>query len=104
VTVTLKFPAEGERIVRIEVFVTFTVKSKLVGFRTAEAPEADADATRVTFPEKPKLLIVTVEFTEEPGTKLPMLLLTLTLKSPVIVMVKGIVRTRESLAPDTLTV
>ena len=49
-------------------------------------------------------MIVTVEFTEEPGTKLPMLLLTLILKSPVIVMVKGIVRTRESLAPDTLTV
>ena len=103
-TVTLKFPAVGERIVRIEVFVAFTVKSTLVGFRTAEAPEADADATRVTFPEKPKLLMVTVEFIEEPGTKLPMLLLTLTLKSPVIVMVKGIVRTRESLAPDTLTV
>jgi len=33
-----------------------------------------------------------------------MLLLTLILKSPVIVIVKGIVRTRESLAPDTLTV
>jgi len=104
VTVTLKFPAVGDLIVRVEVFVELTVKKTLVGFKTAEAPEADADATKVTFPEKPKLLMVTVEFTEEPGTKLPMLLLTLTLKSPLIVIVKGIVRTRESLAPDTLTV
>lgn len=104
VTVTLKFPAVGERIVRIEVFVAFTVKKTLVGFRTAEAPEAEADANKVTFPVKPKLLMVTVEFIEDPGTKLPILLLTLTVKSPVIVIVKGIVRTRESLLPDTLTV
>ena len=104
VTVTLKFPAVGERIVSIEVFVALTVKRTLVGFRIAEAPDADAEATRVTFPAKPKLLMVTVELTEEPGTKLPMLLLTLTVKSPVSVIVKGIVRTRESLAPDTLTV
>ena len=100
----MKFPAVGERIVRVEVFVAFTVKRTLVGFRTAEAPDADADATRVTFPAKPKLLMVTVELTEEPGTKLPILLLTVTLKSPLIVMVKGIVRTRASLAPETLTV
>ncbi len=101
---TLKLPAVGERIVRVEVLVAFTVSETLVGFRTADAPVAEADAISVTFPVKPKLLMVTVEFTEEPGTKLPILLLTLTVKSPLTVIVKGIVRTREPLDPDTLTV
>jgi hypothetical protein len=91
VIVTLKLPAVGERIVTVEVFVTFNVKKTLVGERTADAPVADADANSVTFPAKPKLLIVTVEFTKEPGTKLPILLLTLTVKSPLIVIVNGIV-------------